>query len=398
MAEGTFALVAEREVAVPVGRARAALAGVLRDVGFTIESEHTTLLVARRGSTVGGAMLSQKLPVSATLRFAPADAGCRIEVRLEDGFAARAALGSTLSETYHTMLSDLGARLDAALGTLDPAAEFPPARYSTGQVAQNNILDLVVGTVGGAASHAFGVADRRLFRKAAKAPQQWALVRAVEFTVDGTAGPAVLIGREEVDGMLAVAALVGDQPEQMPPSLVDHVARLATRVESGLDTGRDVVTVALTERDVPALTFLRRQTVLRDALSARRLLICRDCRQEKVVNDEYQRIAERDRRVNELINRVTEHNPAIMLRQLFRRGVPPPAFVCDRCQGLSADQLIITFCPSCGAQHREGALRTCSCGFDFVSEGERRLAVRPPFELPPLPVPAPAPAPPPGPS
>ena len=404
---GTCALAAERVLSVPPGQARAALGNALRQAGFTIDSDHTTLLAARRGSTIAGAVVSQKLPVRATIRFAQTDSGCRIDVRLEDGFAARSALGATLSATYQQMLGEVGSRLDAALGALDPAADFPAARYSSGPVGQNNFLDRVIGTVGGTADKAFGAADRHLFGSAPKAPRQWARVRAVAFTRDGADEPAVLVGREEIDGLLGVSALIGAQPAKMPQQLVGHVAALASRVESGLESGLDVITVPLAEQDMTAFTFLRQQTALRDALPERRLLICRDCRSEKVVNDDYQRIAERERRVNDLISRVTTHSRGPLLRSLFRRGAPPPEFVCTRCQGMSADQLLVTFCPSCGAQQRDGALRTCSCGFDFVADGKRRLAARPPFELPPLPVPAfnppvalpppPAPGPPPAP-
>jgi len=394
---GTFALVAERVLSVPPGRARAALGNELRQAGFTIDSDHTTLLAARRGSTISGAVVSQKLPVRVTIRLAQTDSGCRIEVRLEDGFAARAALGATLSATYQQMLGEVGSRLDAVLGALDPAAAFPAARYSSGQAVGNNLLDRVIGTVGGTANQAFEAADRRLFggaRKAPQQPQQWARVRAVAFTKDsaedtkdGAEEPAVLVGREEVDGLLGVSALIGAQPTRMPQPLVDHVATLASRVESGLESGLDVITVPLARQDMTAFTFLREQTALRDALPERRLLICRDCQFEKVVNDDYQRIAEREWRVSNMISRVTTHNHAALLRSLFRRGVPPPEFVCNRCQGMSADQLLVTFCPSCGAQQRDGALRNCSCGFDFVAEGKRRLAARPPFELPSPPVP-----------
>jgi hypothetical protein len=384
MAGGTFALVAERTVAVPAGRVRVALSGALRDAGFTIEFERTLSLAARRGNTITGAVVSEKLPLRATVQLSQDGPECRVALRVEDGWGAGTALGPVLEATYRSMLAEVGALLDEALTPLDrdAAARFEPARYTAGRAEDGKVLDWVVGTVGGAASRALGAADRRLSEPLRRPVQSWALVRAVTFTMPEAEGAQAVVGRDEVEEILAVAALVGAQPSDLPRPLVDHTAKLAARIEASLDAGRDVVAMVLSTEDKPVYTMLRQQAALRDVLPARRLLVCRDCRAEKVINEEYERIATRNRRVQGLLPWImTDKKPVDVLRLVFRRGLPMPKFVCARCQGMTAAQLIITFCPSCGKQHRQGVLSGCACGFDFTAEGERRLAARPRFEL-----------------
>jgi len=215
--------------------------------------------------------------------------------------------------------------------------------------------------------------------------------------------------------MLGVAALISRRPGKLPPKLVEHVERLAAAIEPLMSSGVAVPLVELTAADGPGVEFLRQQAAVREALPARRMLVCRDCRFEKVINEDYKRITDRNRKLSAIVGglgatiRPGSISPFVMIGQLMRAKNLDPEFVCPRCQGLDADPYAITFCPSCGARHTEAALRTCSCGFDFRAEGVKRVAARPPVAeidpparppaitppaaLPPAPAPPAAPAP-----
>jgi len=381
-----LAVQSERVVGVPAAGARTALTRALRDAGFEITSEHTTLVQARRGSQLASAVSKDKLPLQVELRLTPAEPGCRVGIRVEDRWRTPIGRVYGVQGMYDAVFADVLASLDAALTRLDPGAaptgaEAPPVAAGKGGPG---LLDRANSSITGAASSLVQATDRRLMGSKAAAPAAWQAVRAVRLVVDRE---QVAMSRTEVEAVLGVAALVGAQPGPVPPRLVQHVERLATAIEHALSAGLPVPTVTLTSADRPAIDFLRQQAALREALPARRLLICRDCRFEKVVNDDYQRLTERNRKLTAIIGglgatiRPGSVSPFVVVGQLFRAKNLAPDFVCPRCQGLDADPYAITFCPSCGARHKDAALRSCSCGFDFRAEGAKRLAERPPVEL-----------------
>ena len=52
--------------------------------------------------------------------------------------------------------------------------------------------------------------------------------------------------------------------------------------------------------------------------------------------------------------------------QLVRVKKLDPDFVCTRCQGTTADEWVVTYCPSCGDRRQEAVLRACpKCKYDF---------------------------------
>jgi hypothetical protein len=52
--------------------------------------------------------------------------------------------------------------------------------------------------------------------------------------------------------------------------------------------------------------------------------------------------------------------------QVFKLKRLDPKYVCSRCQGMEADERIVTFCPTCADLQRDVVLRLCGkCGFDF---------------------------------
>jgi hypothetical protein len=118
--------------------------------------------------------------------------------------------------------------------------------------------------------------------------------------------------------------------------------------------------------------FLNQQAEIRAALPLRTLHICRSCRLEKITNPEYERIAARNEKLGHLMAGVGATvgkggiSPTFVLGQVFKLKRLDPKYVCARCQGMEADERVVTFCPSCAELRREVVLRLCSkCSFDF---------------------------------
>ena len=75
---------AERSVRAPASRVRADLTRALRDAGFKVTRETTTLIEARRGSQLAASISMEKLPLVAGLRLEPRDEACDVQLHLED--------------------------------------------------------------------------------------------------------------------------------------------------------------------------------------------------------------------------------------------------------------------------------------------------------------------------
>ena len=58
--------------------------------------------------------------------------------------------------------------------------------------------------------------------------------------------------------------------------------------------------------------------------------------------------------------------PFVLVGSLLKLARLDPDWVCPRCQGLSATEGIVTYCPSCGELRREALLGFCpDCGTDL---------------------------------
>jgi hypothetical protein len=103
-------------------------------------------------------------------------------------------------------------------------------------------------------------------------------------------------------------------------------------------------------------------------------MTCTTCRLEKVVNPDYLKLRERNRRVRVLQTSVGavlgahQVSPFILFGRLAQLKKIDPEFVCTRCQGTDADERPITFCPRCGERRDESVLRSCAkCSLDLRS-------------------------------
>ena len=125
--------------------------------------------------------------------------------------------------------------------------------------------------------------------------------------------------------------------------------------------------------EMPVVRFLWEQARIREALPLRTLQRCTTCRHEKVVNPDYKRLAERNRKIRGVGGAVgatfspsAGASPFFLVGRLLPLAKLDPEYVCPRCQGLESDDRVIIFCPTCGERRDEAVLKTCRrCSHDF---------------------------------
>ncbi|MEU7980943.1 hypothetical protein AB0B63_20725 [Micromonospora sp. NPDC049081] len=389
---GRLAAGAQRRLGAPPSVARQQLLRSLRDLAFELKTEQLSLLEAVRGSRLGGVTLSPtQVPVQLRITLEADGPGALVGVLLVDRWPGRLGRNWGVTSVYVGLFESVLSAFDGVLGRLDPAAatSFSPWWRQTGP-----------GDVA-MMQHAAGLANRaqaalsrhagRLLDGDGQAHRQAVVTRTggATFTFE-TADAVAEVPANLADGMLMVGTLIVSRPGGMPPKLVGQVQSLVFRVEERLAAGgADRITVE--PADVPAVTFLHQQARLRGLLPVRTLRTCTTCRLEKVANPELERMQERTRRTRDLASSigglVTPYVLAGRLVQLNNKG---PKFACPRCQGMDADETVVTYCQKCGDRRAETALRTCpKCQFDFRSLIGGEQVWRPRVAVPALPGPQP---------
>lgn len=393
---------ADRHVSVPPSVVRQHLLRVLRDQSFDLRTEQLSLIEATRGSKLGGVTLSAaRVPVALRIGLEADSAGSRVSIVLADRWAGKVGRNWGLTSAYVQLFESVLAAVDDALGRLDPAgaAAFPGWWRQTGpgDVA-------IMQNAASLANRAGAVLSRhasRLLDGDSATQRRSAVSRAGTETFTFETPQAVAeVPAELADGMLMVGALVASRPGDMPANLVAQVQSLVFRIEEHLASvspgSTPVARFAVEPADVPVVTFLHQQARLRSLLPVRNLRTCTTCRLEKVTNPDLERLQERTRRARELATSISAViTPYVLAGRLAQLNGKGPSFACPRCQGMDADETVVTFCQRCGDRRAETALRTCSaCRFDFRSlvAGDRLWQPRP--TPPPAPA-APEPAPPP---
>ncbi|MCU0308406.1 MAG: DUF2510 domain-containing protein [Thermoleophilia bacterium] len=362
----------DRHVPAPAGAVRAEVGRTLTRLGFRMEAEGVTLLEATRGSQIAAAsMRSKALPVVVRVRVEGADgAGTRIAVALADRW--RTPLGRTwgINSRYRQVFTEVTDALDAALERLGgDRAAFTPGRFAsrTGDVAPLENANAAGGRAGEAIA---GAADRALAGPRKNVPKALRGLDLLELRAPaGRAG----IDASLTHGMLTAGAMVAAQPGGMPPNLAADVERLTARLEDAVNQRGDrVVRVDLAQAEVPVAEFLHQQARIRASLPLRVRQVCGDCRFERVVNPDFQRLAERNRKLRAVMGGVgimvtpSGASPFALAGSLFRAKKLDPDFVCPRCQGMHHTTGLVTFCPGCGERRDESVLRSCGkCGHDF---------------------------------
>ncbi|MDG4766605.1 hypothetical protein O7632_21265 [Solwaraspora sp. WMMD406] len=371
---GQLAAGSERAIRVPLTVVRQHLHAALRHLGFQFTTEQLTVLAAERGSKLGALTLQPaRVPVGVQVGLESTPQGCRVTVRLADGWPAKVGRNWGATAVYLDVFGSVLTAVDDALGRLDPAAVSGFAPWwrdtGTGDVA-------AMQNAAGWAAQAGSILSRQTGRLLdGSGPKRGAPVSRTGAETFTFVAPDTVaeIPTALADGMLTVGTLITSRPGPMPGNLVGQIQGLVYRVEEYIAASAGPSGAATPFRftvnadDVPVVTFLHQQAQLREMLPVRTLLICTTCKLEKIVNPELERLQERNRRTRDLATTVSAViSPFVLAGRLAQ--TKGPAFACPRCQGLSADESVVTFCKQCGERRSETALRTCGkCAFDFRS-------------------------------
>jgi hypothetical protein len=356
-----------RSVAVPMTTVRSAVARTLREVQFAITAERVTGLEGRRGSQLAaGAFQYKKSPVGIKIDFSgDADASV-IAIHLFDRWRAPGGKAWGTNRTYFEIFTEIAQRLDGCFIALDPTVVLTPPEF-TSTAATVEVFERT--------NLATGVAGH----KASQRVDQW--LTGTPKAAPG--GPQVVIAAPDAEAiidamrvqeMLTVALLVSRIPGSMPPALTADVERVAAAIERVLDDANPgmVPVIEIAAEDRPVITFLHEQARVRHALPLRTMQRCTTCRHERVVNPDYQRLVERNRKIRGITGFLGASissrgvSPFILVGRILPLVKMDPNYVCPRCQGLDAEERVVVFCPHCGDRRDEAALRTCPrCQHDF---------------------------------
>lgn len=392
----------ERVVSAPSWQARNTLATTLRELGFRITSEQLALLEGRRGSRRSSLLATRprRLPVTAILRLEHAGAGAgagdsdalgsmpataapdtaegatrtRVVCRLQDAWGAVTLFGITVGVdwAFRQVFEEVRSGLDSAMARLDPvaaAAGFPEPRFwnAVGTFGPLETLRRAGSRIQGAAiDRAAGVLDGP---STDPTPLAWRNVDVVRFGAGARAAEMTLA---ETQAHLAVAVLAQAQPGSAPRETEATIEQLDLDVEAALNAATEaIVEIPLTEPEQRAMELLHEQVRIREALPVRTIHVCTTCRHEQVTNPDLARLMRRSGRMQSMVGvgatmTAATIQPFVLVGSLLKLARLDPDWVCPRCQGLSATEGIVTYCPSCGELRREALLGYCpDCGTDL---------------------------------
>ena len=375
----------ERQLSASTFEVRHAISAALRELGFQITVDQLTRLEAKRGGMLGySLMMKKQMPVLAVFEITAGQSSCTVVAHLADNVKS---FGKTfgMNRQFREIFDEVRILVDHELAGLDGAAAgsfAEPSFWSrSGDVG---VLEKANTFTTKAVGGAVGVAGRTLTRSAKTTPAAWKGVDSVTFT--SSAGVAALT-LAETQARLGIAVMIASHPESMPPNLTRDVETFAAAVETGLTAaGGQAAQFEVSAAQRPVFEFLNQQAEIRSALPLRQLHICRSCRLEKITNPEYEKIASRNEKIGDIVAGVGATitkggiSPTFVLGQVFKLKKLDPAYVCSRCQGMEADERVVTFCPNCADLARDVVLRICpKCKFDYRTRaGKAPLWVEPP--------------------
>jgi hypothetical protein len=360
-----------RTVAAAPAAVRAALVRTLRDMQFEVTAEQVTLVEARRGSQIGAAALQrQRLPLLVSARLRDDDASCVLDFQLSDGWHSATGRALGLQGSYAELFGEILRGIDAALRGLDPTQAAGPAALRAGPAGPAGDVGLLDRLNSRPAGGGLSRVEGWLEGRKASAPEAWRGVGGIRLV--SSKGQADL-PLARVQTMLTVALLVSRSPGSMPEKLAKDVEQLAARLERELGMpGAGGPRVEITDAELPVVTFLSEQARIRESLPLRTLQRCTTCRHERVVNPDYKRLVERNRKIRGVSGALgaslSSHgaSPFFLVGRLLPLAKLDPEYVCPRCQGLESDDRVIVFCPNCGERRDEAVLKTCRrCSHSF---------------------------------
>jgi hypothetical protein len=355
---------------------REKLLPLIRQLNFTTTTEQFSVLEAERGSKLGGFTMSpSRVPLSLRIDLDPADEGTTVSTRLEDRWGVPVGRNWGAVSVYANVFTDILSAIDLTLARLDPAnaSSFEPWWRNIDEAAasRQSVADAAAKAEKAVSRQASKLLDGPQTAQSRSAMDDAGLKTVAFVSPDKYAE----LHAEDVDGVLTAGQLVAARPGKLPGNLVGQVQAFVVTLEGDLETRTAMSTtrrVSLDPESVPVLSFLYQQAKLREVLPIRIRMVCTTCRLEKVVNPDFARMRERSRRTKALTGSVgavfgSHHvSPYILVGKLIQVKKTDPDFVCARCQGMDADQTMITFCAQCGDRRSETVLRKCpKCDFDF---------------------------------
>jgi hypothetical protein len=196
--------------------------------------------------------------------------------------------------------------------------------------------------------------------------------------VEGTAalvssGGTVALTGHRLHDLFATATYLAGHRAALPPDGQAALAELAAAcwpllhgVHAGLRLADDLARAA---------NVADRQARIRSSLPARRIMRCRDCHFDKIVNPEYGRIAKRNHRLRNAIGigaaAIMPFATAATVGARVATGLTfEPDYVCPRCQGLEATEIRAAICTNCGQLRKEVILGRCpndKCRHDLAA-------------------------------
>jgi hypothetical protein len=368
----TVGLDFERTLSASSVDLRHAIAQALREIGFQITVDQITRIEAKRGNLLGTSlMLKKAMPVLAIFEVAPTPNGRAVVAHLTDNIHSLVGKTWGVNRQYREIFDEVRRRVDLALARLDPAAaqSFGEARFWS-RAAEIGVLEGSNAISAKVSAGAVDLAGRALDGSTDTTPSAWKGVDSVTFR--SSAGMAVRT-LAETQAALGIAVMVASHPDPMQPNLAPDVEAFAAEVERQLTaTAGRAVLIEVSDDQRRVFEFLTQQAQIRAELPVRTLHVCRSCRLDKITNPAYERIAVRNEKIGDIVAGVGATisakgiSPTFVLGQVFKLKRLDPAYVCTRCQGMEADERVVTFCPSCAELMRDVVLDVCpKCGLDF---------------------------------
>jgi hypothetical protein len=361
----------ERRLSAPAAAVRRALADSLREQGFKLTAELVSRIEATRGSLFGSSILMKRtMAVRAMVEVVTETTGTVAQIHLADNIPN---FGKTwgVNHVYEATFAEIAGRLDAALARLDAAASstFEKPRFWT-RSSDLAGIDRGQAAAGRAGEAAVGAAGKALEGSTDTTPVAWKGIDAVTFRA--TPG-ATALSLPELQAMLGIAVMVSAHPGNEGAETIGEIEQFSAGVERRLDaSGGRAISIDLPDRFVPVFERLWEQARIRAGLPMRELHVCTTCRTEKITNPDYERIANRTEKLGDLVAGVGATistggiSPTFVLGQVFKLKRLLPDYVCGKCQGMSADEYVVTFCPGCAELEKGAVLDTCGkCGFDY---------------------------------
>jgi hypothetical protein len=160
-----------------------------------------------------------------------------------------------------------------------------------------------------------------------------------------------------------------------------------THLRAAADPRTWVCEVDLTGPEAELYNLCAREAQARAGLELRTLRTCVSCRQQRIINPEYEKMVQQRKQMDNLT--ALQRNVLSALARMRR----DPSFICGRCQGMQASDRTVVLCPRCGTPYLGVMLGVCGkCGWNLATGAAGPPPT--PAEPPPAASPPPAPQPP----